>query len=82
MMPEGWSLGEDKISITKTFHFKNHYHLMSFINAMAHISHKKNHHPLATFGFKHCEIHYTTHSTGGISPLDYECAELLNQLVD
>ena len=40
---EGWTLEGDRIS--KKYTFKNYYHTMAFVNALAWISHRENHHP-------------------------------------
>ena len=69
-----WSLSADKKSIVRTFTFSNYYQTLAFINSVAQIAHKQDHHPDTCFGYKQCEITYSTHSVGGLSLNDFICA--------
>ena len=46
----GWTLVDG--AITKTYSFKNHYQTMALVNAAAWISHREDHHPDLTVGYK------------------------------
>jgi len=68
----GWRL-EGK-SITKTFEFKDHYETIAFVNRVAEISHKENHHPDLAVGYNRCVVVYTTHDAADITENDFICA--------
>lgn len=75
-----WSLSEDGLSIQKTFAFKNYYHTMAFVNAVAWIAHQQDHHPDLEVGYNKCKVTYSTHSAGGITKLDVEAAKQIEDL--
>lgn len=75
---EGWSLANNKIS--KTFEFKNYYQTMAFVNAVAWISHREDHHPDMAVGYNKCHIEYTTHAINGLSENDFICAAKIDWL--
>jgi 4a-hydroxytetrahydrobiopterin dehydratase len=75
----GWSL--DGGAIAKTFSFKNYYETMAFVNASAWISHREDHHPDLEVGYNKCRVKYSTHSVGGVSEKDFECAGKLEGLM-
>jgi 4a-hydroxytetrahydrobiopterin dehydratase len=77
----GWSVDQDCTEISRRFEFKNYYETMAFVNALAWIAHREDHHPDIDVGYKHCRVRYATHSIGGLSENDFICAAMLNQLV-
>jgi 4a-hydroxytetrahydrobiopterin dehydratase len=74
----GWT--REGPAIARTFHFKNYYRTVAFVNAVAWIAHRENHHPDIAFGYKTCTIRYTTHALGGLSENDFICAAKINAL--
>ena len=77
---KNWNLSEDKKSIWKLWLFKNHYQVMSFVNAIAFISHRENHHPDIIMGYNNCHVRYTTHAVHGLSENDFICAAKIEAL--
>src|SRR4051812_12457328 len=76
----GWEqLGGKEIA--KTFPFKNYYETMAFVNASAWISHREDHHPDIEVGYNKCRVRYSTHSVGGLSEKDFDCAGKLEALM-
>ncbi len=75
----GWEYKEGEI--VRNFTFKNYYETMAFVNAVAWVSHKENHHPLLEVGFRNCAIKYSTHAIQGISENDFICAAKVDALV-
>lgn len=73
-----WQL-QDK-QINKTYHFKNYYQTMAFVNAVAWISHREDHHPDMLVGYNQCAISYITHAIGGLSENDFICAAKIDAL--
>lgn len=77
---DGWTL--DSGAIVKNYAFKNHYQTLAFVNAVAWISHREDHHPDMTVGFNACRIAYITHAINGLSQNDFICAAKLDKLFD
>nr|ALV86807.1 putative pterin-4-alpha-carbinolamine dehydratase [uncultured bacterium P11N2] len=78
---DGWQRAEhDSQRITKAYRFKNYYETMAFVNAVAWIAHRQDHHPDLTVGYRECTVSYTTHSAGGLSEKDFACAAKLDAL--
>ena len=75
---EGWELLEQRI--WRGYDFKNYYQTMAFVNAIAWISHREDHHPDITVGYNHCRVEYTTHAVGGLSENDFICAAKVDAL--
>ena len=79
---EGWTLTGDgvAVAIEKTFVFANYYETMAFVNAVAFVAHRQDHHPDLSVHFKRCVVHFNTHDVGGISMTDFETAALVDAL--
>lgn len=69
---KGWILEGDRL--VKLYPFKNYYQTMAFVNALAWISHREDHHPDLLVGYNQCRVEYTTHAIGGLSENDFICA--------
>lgn len=76
-----WSLGEDKKHLYRTFKFKNYYETIAFVNALAWVAHREDHHPDLEVGYNRCHVIYSTHAVGGLSHNDFICAAKVNALV-
>lgn len=79
----GWVLGGDgeQIAIQKTFHFANYLETMSFVNAVAFIAERHDHHPDMSVHYNRCVVRFNTHDVSGISITDIECAAELQAWV-
>jgi 4a-hydroxytetrahydrobiopterin dehydratase len=78
----GWELNETGTEISRTFSFKNFHQTMAFVNALAWIAHREDHHPELEVGYKRCRVRYSTHAIGGLSENDFICAAKVAALVD
>lgn len=76
---DGWKLIDG--SIERTFKFANYHETMAFVNAMAWIAHREDHHPDAAFGYNRCTLRFNTHDVNGISVSDFHCAAAVNALL-
>jgi 4a-hydroxytetrahydrobiopterin dehydratase len=72
----GWMLdGSDaNVAITKTFRFAHYLETISFVNAVAFIAERHDHHPDLSVHYNRCVVRFNTHDVGGISATDFECA--------
>lgn len=75
---DGWSLVDG--AIEKSFNFTDYHRTMAFVNAVAWIAHREDHHPDISFGYKRCTLRFSTHSVGGLSLNDFICAAKVNSL--
>jgi 4a-hydroxytetrahydrobiopterin dehydratase len=58
-------------ALKKVYRFKNYYETLAFVNALAYMVHREDHHPDLQIGYNRCEIRYNTHSVNGISENDF-----------
>ena len=73
----GYSGGQ----ISREFKFKNFYETMAFVNAVAFIANREDHHPDMEVGYNRCLVKFSTHSVGGLSQNDFICAARVDALV-
>jgi 4a-hydroxytetrahydrobiopterin dehydratase len=74
----GWA--HENGVIGKTFSFGNFARTMAFVNGVAWIAAREDHHPEMVVGYGQCRIAYSTHSIGGISENDLICAAKIEAL--
>jgi 4a-hydroxytetrahydrobiopterin dehydratase len=75
-----WQLSSDGKSLHREWKFKNFYHTMSFVNAVAHIANTEDHHPDLEVGYGYCRMKFTTHAIDGLSENDFICAAKIDQI--
>ena len=75
----GWMRSSDRIE--KTFRFADYYRTMAFVNAVASIAHREDHHPDLEVHYDRCIVEYSTHDVGGLSRNDFICAAKAETLV-
>ncbi len=78
VLVQGWSLADG--AIEKRFDFDDFHRTMAFVNAVAWVAHREDHHPDLAVGYSACTVRLSTHSVGGISINDFICAARLNAL--
>jgi 4a-hydroxytetrahydrobiopterin dehydratase len=74
----GWTYADGAIS--KTFSFADFHQTMAFVNALAWIAHRQDHHPDLAVSYNRCSVRYNTHSIGGVSANDFICAARIEAL--
>lgn len=79
----GWSLSGDgaQIAIEKTFEFAQNSHAMLFVNSLAWLSEKLQHHPELVLNARRCVVRWRTHDVQGLSRLDFEAATQTDTLL-
>jgi 4a-hydroxytetrahydrobiopterin dehydratase len=78
---DDWSINEDGKEISRSFRFKNYYHTIAFVNALAWVAHAEDHHPDIEVGYNRCRVRYSTHAIGGLSENDFICAARIDALL-
>ena len=81
-LPElkGWQVVDGKLR--RDFKFADHYVTMTFVNAIAWVSHQQGHHPDLAVGYNTCRVEYITHVINGLSESDFICAAKIDALFD
>ena len=77
-----WELDANLKFIKKSYKFKNFYHTMAFVNAVAFIANQENHHPDIKCGYNYCDLVLTTHAIDGLSENDYILAAKIDKLIN
>ena len=80
-LQDDWSLNDDATEIRRDFRFKGFYRTMAFVNAVAWIANKEDHHPDLEVGWGHCLVRFSTHSIKGLSENDFICAAKVDALL-
>lgn len=75
----GWALVDG--AIEKAFRFEDYHRTMAFVNAVAWIAHREDHHPDIAFSYNRATLRFNTHSVGGISLNDFICAAKVDALL-
>jgi 4a-hydroxytetrahydrobiopterin dehydratase len=77
-LPEGWE-GSER-SIYREFEFKDFLIAMRFLNGVAEIANKMDHHPKMTIDFNKVLISTLTHEVGRVTHKDLDLASSANLL--
>ena len=77
----GWTLMDNGQAVRKTFKFDDYYRTMAFVNALAFIANRENHHPDLGVHYDRVEVRFSTHDVGGLSENDFICAAKVDLLL-
>ena len=73
-----WQLQED--SLQTQWKFKDFVQAMAFMNAVAEVAERMNHHPEWSNVYNRVKVRLTTHDAGGLTHLDFELARAMDRL--
>jgi 4a-hydroxytetrahydrobiopterin dehydratase len=76
-----WKLIDKGAAIEKTYTFPDYYRTLAFVNALAYIAHREDHHPDLGVHYNRCVVRYSTHDVGGLSINDFICAAKAELLI-
>ncbi|MFO0567839.1 MAG: 4a-hydroxytetrahydrobiopterin dehydratase [Polyangiaceae bacterium] len=76
-----WALAPDGTHVSRSVKFANYYETMAFVNAVAWMAHREDHHPDLEVFYDRCVVRYTTHAIGGLSENDFICAAKVDALL-
>jgi 4a-hydroxytetrahydrobiopterin dehydratase len=68
----GWDISPT--GVAKEFKFPDYPTTVMFVNAVAFLAQREDHHPDIAFGYNRCRVSFSTHSVGGLSENDLICA--------
>ena len=79
-----WAIDDGKL--VRLFRFSDYHQTLAFVNTIAEIIHKEDHHPELIVGYNRCEVRYDTHSVnegkGGVSANDFICAAKIDAVFE
>ena len=75
-----WMLDSKTGVIERSWRFRNFHETMSFVNAVAWVAHRENHHPDLEVGHNRCRVRFHTHSVNGLTENDFICAAHIDAL--
>jgi len=74
----GWTFADGRIE--KLFLFANYHETIGFVNALAWIAQREDHHPDLQVHYNRCVVAFSTHSAGGVTLNDVICAAKAERL--
>lgn len=77
---DGWALNDGATSIERQFRFNDYHETIAFVNALAQVVHREDHHPELVVGYNRCAVRFSTHSVKGLSENDFICAAKIDAL--
>ncbi|MGE5089165.1 MAG: 4a-hydroxytetrahydrobiopterin dehydratase [Candidatus Levyibacteriota bacterium] len=75
----GWSRQGE--AITKTLAFGDYHETIGFVNALAFLANRENHHPDLQVSYNRCTVAWSTHDAGGVTRNDLICAAKVERLL-
>ena len=78
--PEGWTIRDG--ALERTFVLPSFSEAIAFVNRVAELAEKEDHHPDIAVSYKKVTLRWTSHSEGGITDRDYALAERSDVLAD
>ncbi|MGE9268715.1 MAG: 4a-hydroxytetrahydrobiopterin dehydratase [Verrucomicrobiales bacterium] len=73
---------EDGDSIVRSFEFEEFMEAIDFVNDVAELAEDSQHHPEFQISFNKVVVSLTTDDEGGVTALDIEMAQRIDNLVD
>lgn len=80
-LSENWVISSDHKSMSRKLKFGNFYETMAFVNALAWIANRENHHPDLEVGYNYCNVTFMTHALQGLTQNDFICAAKMDVLL-
>lgn len=79
----GWKLSGDgdDVAIERSFRFADYFETIAFVNALAFVAHRMDHHPDLAVHYDRCVVRWRTHAVHGISETDFQCAAQADALL-
>jgi len=74
----GWDYADNRIS--KSFRFANYYETIGFVNVIAYLANRQDHHPDLSVHYNRIIVSFATHDVGGVTLNDCICAAKIEEL--
>ena len=76
----GWEIDASGAALRREFKFKSYAQTMAFVNAVAFLAEREDHHPDMEVSWGRCVVRWNTHTVKGISENDFICAAKVSAL--
>jgi 4a-hydroxytetrahydrobiopterin dehydratase len=73
-----WAVADGQLR--RDFRFSDYHQTMAFVNAVAELAHREDHHPDMLVSYNRCSVRFSTHSVGGFSDNDFICAAKVDEI--
>lgn len=77
LLPD-WRIEDNELR--RAFRFRDFHQTMGFVNAVAWMANREDHHPDLEVGYNYCRMRWSTHDVGGLSLNDFLCAAKVDVL--
>jgi len=77
--PDGW--GEVEGALQREFRFNDFAHAVDFVNRVAEVAERANHHPEIIIRWNRVTLRWRTHTAGAVTARDIELAGRTDELV-
>jgi len=67
--------------LEKAYRFSDFHETVGFVNALAWIANREDHHPDLTVSYNRCVVAWSTHDAGGVTENDVVCAAKTDRLL-
>ncbi len=67
-----WHVAGNRLE--REFLFRDYHETIEFVNALAFVAHREDHHPDLGVHYDRCVVRFSTHDVGGLSENDFICA--------
>jgi 4a-hydroxytetrahydrobiopterin dehydratase len=74
-----WTLQDG--SIVREFSFQDFHQAIDFVDEVAELDEKENHHPDIFISYNKVRLDLSTHKAGGLTPKDFALASEVDQLI-
>lgn len=75
---DGWGFQDE--TLTRTFRFADFVHAIGFVEHLAEVAEKQQHHPDIDIRYNKVTLHLSSHDAGGVTMRDVRLAEAAQQL--
>ena len=75
----GWAVVDG--ALQRQFAFSDYAQMMGFVNAVAWLAQREDHHPELLVNWGRCTVRWHTHSVAGLSINDFICAAQVDALL-
>lgn len=76
-----WTMDAAATRLEARFHFGDYWRTTAFVNAVAWIAHREDHHPEIRFGYNEATVSWWTHAVNGLTENDFICAAKVDALL-
>ena len=76
-----WHVHSSPQQLSRTYSFENYQQTIDFVNKVAAIAEKHDHHPNMEVSYNRCKVSYNTHTVGGITKNDFICAAQIDATI-